>query len=453
MSISHFFRILWVRRNLVLVTTLAAIFAAVLIIKLVPPRYTANSRLMLDIVKPDPVTGQALSSQFARAFVATQIELIRDYRVAGRVVDTFNWTASPELAAVYQASNPGADSSFRRWLAEKVIDGTDAELITGSNILEIRYTSDNPETAAKIADALRDAYESETRLMKQRGAIRSAEWFQSQTNKLRADLAKAEDAKAKFERENNIVLEDDMKDAESVRLSAMAGMQDAPAMPMMGSATVPFTSPSQGQLQQIDVAIETAMRTLGPNHPRLVALRQQRAAAASSMSQELAAARAAARPPAMAPSGPSAGSRYAAQQAKVLAQRGKVAEARQLAVDATVLREQTAAAAKRTVELQQEGESTETGMSFLGNAVAPKAPSFPQIPLIMMGSIALGLFIGIALSVLVELLNRKVRGASDLAMAGVPMLGMASLRPFPQPAPTLTARAVKLLPFQKPASA
>lgn len=450
MSIAHFFRILWVRRNLILITTLAALAAALLVIKMVPPRYTATSRIMLDIVKPDPVTGQALSSQFARAFVATQIELIKDYRVAGRVVDAFNWTASPALAASYQATDPGADMSFRRWLAEKVIDGTDAELITGSNILELSYTSDSPETAAKIADSLREAYEAETRLLKQRGAMRSAEWFSSQTRKLRAELKVAEDKKAAFERENGIVLEDDMSDGESARLKAMAGMQDTPAMPAMPAAA-PMISPSQAQLQQIDIAIETAMRTLGPNHPRIVALRQQRAATAAMASQELAAVRAAARGP-VAPTGPSAGARYAAQQAKVLAQRGKVAEARQLAVDVAVLREQTAAAAKRTAELQQESESTETGMSFLGNAVAPRSPSFPKIPLITIGAMLMGLALGIGLAILIELLYRKVRGPSDLVLVGVPLLGMAEMVPG-QRKPNLLQRATRLLPYRREAAA
>lgn len=451
MSISHFFRILWVRRSLILVTTLSAICAGLLVVGLVPARYTSTSRVLLETMKPDPVTGLSLSSQSTQGYVATQTELIRDYRVAGRVVDAFDWTSSPELAAAYQASNPSPDMSFRRWLADRVIDGTDARLVAGSNILEISYTSDNPDTAAKIADAIRDAYEAETRLMKQRGAVRSAEWFEGQTNKLRAELAEAEKAKADFERENNIIIEDNLQDTESARLTAMAGMQDAPAMPSM-SVGMPMTSPSQAQLQQVDVAIETAMATLGPNHPRLVALRQQRAALAASASQELAAARAAARPAAAA-SGPSAGARIAAQQAKVLAQRGKVAEARQLAVNVSVLREQAAAAAKRTVELQQESESTETAMSFLGNAVTPRTPSFPNVPLIIIGAIALGLGIGMGLSVLVELLNRKVRGPSDLAMAGVPVLGMASLNPFPQTAPSLSERAVKLLPFRGQASA
>lgn len=448
MSISHFFRILWVRRNLILLTTLAAILGAVLIIKLVPARYTATSRVMLDIVKPDPVTGQAMSGQFARAFVATQIELIKDYRVAGRVVDEFGWTGSPQLAAAYQASGTGPELSFRRWLSQKVTDGTNVELIPGSNILEISYTSDQPDTAAKIADALRDGYEAETRVLKQRGAQRSADWFANQTRILRAELTKAEERKTQFERANDIIINDDMTDAETTRLRAMAGVQDAPAMPVMAPA--PAFSPSQAQLQQIDVAIETAMRTLGPNHPRIVALRQQRAVVASSVSQELAASRGGAR---MVGGGPSAAAQYRAQQAKVLAQRGKVGEAQQLAIDVGVLREQVQNASKRTAELQQQAASEETGLSFLGSAVAPSSPSFPKIPLIMFGAIALGLSLGIGLAILAELLYRKVRGPTDIGALGVPLLGMVNTSALTPAKPSLMNRVTRLLPARAGAGA
>lgn len=451
MNITHFFRILWVRRNLILLTTLSALAAAMVVIKIVPARYTATSRLMLEIVKPDPVTGQTMGSQFARAFVATQIELIKDYRVAGRVVDTFNWTGSPGLAASYQASGAGPDISFRRWLAQRVIDGTSVELIPGSNILEISYTSDQPETAAKIADALRDAYEQETRLLNQRSAMKSAEWFSDQTRKLRAQLTEAEKRKTEYEREHGVIVNDDLTDAETARLAALAGVQDVPPMPMMG-AGVPITSPSQPQLQALDAAIQNATATLGPNHPRLVAMRQQRAILANAVSQELAAARAAARPPSMS-TGPSAASRFAAQQAKVLSQRGAVSEAQQLAIDVGVLRTQLQNAAKRTAELQQEAESNQTGLSFLGSAVAPSTPSFPKIPLMIMGAIALGLSLGVGLAILIEMLYRKVRGPIDLEGFGVPMLGMAHIPELAQAKPSLTQRVLRLLPHRVQPSA
>lgn len=450
MSILHFLRILWARRALVLLTAAAALVAAVLVIKIVPPRYTATSRLMLEIMKPDPVTGQALSSQFARAFVATQVELIKDYRVAGRVVDNFNWTSSPALAANYRASAPTGDMDFRRWLADRVISSTEVALVPGSNIMEISYTSDNPETAAKVADALRDAYEQETRLQRQRGAQRSAEWFVGQTNKLRAQLAQAEEKKTAFERANGVIVQDDLEDSESARLKALSTMQDTPAMPAMGGG-VPIIAPSQSQLQQIDIAIQSAMSTLGPNHPRILALRQQRAATAQLVQQELAAARAAARPAAAA-SGPSVAQLYSQQAAKVLAQRGKIGEARQLAVDVMVLREQVQNTAKRAAQLQQESESTETGLSFLGSATAPRKPSFPNIPLITLGAMLMGLALGIGLAILIELLNRKVRGPADLSAIGIPMLGMAELAPS-KPKPTLLQRATRLLPYRNEAAA
>lgn len=451
MNIAHFFRILWVRRNLILLTTLSALAAVALVIKIVPARYTATSRLMLDIVKPDPVTGQTMSTQFARAFVATQIELIKDYRVAGRVVDTFNWTSSPDLAAADQASGVGPEQSFRRWLAQRVIEGTTVELLPGSNILEISYTSDQPDTAAKIADSLRDAYDNETRLASQIGARKSAEWFSSQTTKLREQLAVAEKKKTEFERANGIIINDDLTDSETTRLAALSGVQDAPAMPVMG-ASVPIVSPSQGQLQAIDAAIQNATQQLGPNHPRLVALRQQRSIIANAVSQELAAARAAARP-VVTGGGPSASQRYAAQQAKVLAQRGAISEAQQLAIDVGVLREQVQNAAKRAAEFQQSAESNDTGLTYLGSAVVPSSPSFPKIPLMVLGGIALGLSLGTGLAILSELLFRKVRGPIDLMHFGVPLLGVAQVPRQPKTRPALTQRVINLLPNRMSPSA
>lgn len=422
MGITQFFRILWARRAIILIAMLGCLLAAIAVIKLVPPRYTASSRLMLEIVKPDPVTGEMLSSQFARAYVKTQIELIKDYRVSGRVVDHFGWTNSPRLAASYRASAAGQDVDFRRWLAQRISARTEVRLIEGSNILEISYTNDQPDTSARVADAIRDAYIDETRLFKQQSASRSAEWFTDQTQKLRASLKVAEEKKTEFERANGIIIQDDNEDAESARLKAMAAIQPMPTMSAPAPAPV-LSSPSQAQLVQIDATIATSMQTLGPNHPRIVSLRQQRQAVAQAAAQEMASARAASRGGSVS-SGPSIGALYSAQQAKVLAQRGKVNEARQLALDVNVLREQLSTTAARAAQLEQESQSTETGLSLLGSAVSPQSPSFPNIPFLILGSIALGLGTGVLVSLLIELLNRRVRGVEDLFIDGIPLLGV-----------------------------
>lgn len=423
MSVQQFFRILWARRAISLTALIACIIGALIVINVIPERYQASSRLMMDIVRPDPVTGEVLSSSFARAYVKTQTELIKDYRIAGRVVDAFGWTGSPELTAQYRAS--GSDLPLHRWLAQRVIDRTDAKLIDASNILEITYTGEQPETAARIADQLRQAYSDQSMLFKQQTARRNADWFKKQTEKLKADLLAAEEKKAAFERENNIVLQEDDNDAESARLAALAS--SAPAAPMVSSSPIaaPVSSPSQAQLAQLDSTIATASQTLGPNHPELIALRQQRQIVAANAARELAAGRAAAAAGGgMQASGPSIGAMFNAQQARVLAQRGLVAEARQLMVDVRVAREELLRMATRATQLEQEAASVETGLTFLGNAVAPQTASFPKVLPVLGGAIALGLAFGILVSLITELLNRRVRSIDDLEIEDIPVLGM-----------------------------
>ena len=83
MSIFQFLRILAARRLFLLIALISCFSVATVMTFILPKRYKASARLMLDIVKPDPVTGQVIANQFLRAYTNTQIELIRDQQVAG----------------------------------------------------------------------------------------------------------------------------------------------------------------------------------------------------------------------------------------------------------------------------------------------------------------------------------------------------------------------------------
>ncbi len=412
MSIQQFFRILWARRLIVAITLAAALVAALMTLKLVPKSYEATSRVILEIVKPDPVTGEVVSSGFARAYTSTQLELIKDYRVAGRAVDALGWAGSTELAQQYEAS--GSDVPFHRWLADLIITRTEVRVISGSNIVEIAYSGTNPEVAATIADALRAAYVEQTLQFKRQTAARNAEWFTKQSEELKRRLTEAEARKAKFERENDIVLQDDAMDTDSARLQALAGASSAPMMGAMGY------SPSQAQLAQVDAAIAMASRTLGPNHPDLVSMKQQRAVIAAQAGRETTGGGGGPNPVAM----------FNAQKSRVLAQRGKLAEAKALQNDVNILRDQLKFNTGRAAQLQQEALSQDAGLTLLGSASPPQSPSFPKTLPVLFGSLALGFGVGILLSLLVELLNRRIRGVDDLALFNVPVLGALSVRPI-----------------------
>ena len=412
MSPIQLLRILWARRIIIVVAVLSCLTAGVLVGTMLPARYKATSRVMLDIVKPDPVTGDMIASNFARAYVGTQIELIKDYRIAGRVADMLGWTSSPQMAAAYAHRSADDTRDFRRWVAQRVIDGTDARLIEGSNILEIQYVGSTPDQSAQVADAVRRAYVDQAVAFKREDAVSTADFFRKQTEQLRDQLRTAEKRKTDFETANGVLLDAQNNDQESLRLAALAGAGPTVSAPMIAPV-----NPVAGQLAQADAAIASAEKVLGPNNPDLLNMRRQRDAIAAS-------GRAAA---VTMSSGPNIAQLYGAQQAKVLAQRGKVDEARQLATDVSVLRDQYQKAAVRMAELQQQGQASDMGFTMLGNAVPPESPDFPKWPLLVFGSFGLGAALGLLVALVIELISRRVRGMEDLRYHTVPVLGMMTI--------------------------
>lgn len=416
MSFVQLFKILWARRLLIVAITLGCFLTATVVGLSLPKRYEARSRVMLDIVKPDPVTGQMLATSFARAYMKTQTELVTDYGVTGAVVDDLGWAKAPALIEAYNKRSSGEAMDIRRWLAQRIGESTRATQIEGSNILEIGYSTSSPEAARKVADALRRAYIAQSVAVRREAATRNAEWFQEEADKIRQQLVAVEKQKTQFERANGVVLQDDFSDPESARLKALANQ--AP-MPTMGVAAAPVSSPSAAQLAQVDAQLAAASQNLGPNHPEIIQLRQQRSALASAAAQERAASMAASRS-----GGGGGGISIAEQQRKVLEKRGTVDELRQIQANIVVLRDQYAKTAGRVAELRQESASRESGISMLGGAIAPDSPSWPNVPLILIGSLAAGLTFGVLAAMIIELLNRKVRGIEDLGQMGVPLIGI-----------------------------
>ena len=153
MSIYQFLRIIWAYRMLIAISTIACTIIAVATVQVVRPRYEAQSRVMLDVIKPDPVTGQVMATAFLRAFTKTQIELVKDLETAGRVVSDLNLSKDPYFQRAYrERGSAQKDVDFDRWAAEQIMKGANAKLIEGSNILEISQGSSSPERAKRIAD-------------------------------------------------------------------------------------------------------------------------------------------------------------------------------------------------------------------------------------------------------------------------------------------------------------
>jgi len=102
MSIFQFLRILWAGRLIIVAATISCLIGAVVVVKIVPPRWTATARVMLNTLKPDPVTGMVVGGPGNKAYVATQTALITDYSVAGKVAEQLGWMSDPGMIRAYR---------------------------------------------------------------------------------------------------------------------------------------------------------------------------------------------------------------------------------------------------------------------------------------------------------------------------------------------------------------
>ncbi len=412
MSIVQFLRILWARRLLTIVCTVFTLLGGAIVTLLVQPRYEATSRILMGgLLKPDVVTGKEDERLNLGPYIDTQIELIKDYRVAAAVSDQLGWSTDPRKIAQYQG-RPSTDTrDFRHWLAEQVADRTGAQLVSGT-VFAIKFTSPSATEARAGAEALRQTYMTYTLAARRQEAARNAQWYLGQAEDARKQAEAAELTKAAFERENGIVMQGDAvggaaQDIDSARLSALVGQ--AATVPTTTAPPVPVSSNAKLQLAQIDAEINENSQKLGPNHPIMQQLKARRALIAGVVEQE------------RQYGGQSASTNIAAvsraleeQKRRVLGERDKIERLRQLQAEVDLRREQYKKTAARAAELDLESGIADNGMTPIGVVVTPDKPAFPNKRLILMGSLFLGAGLGLALSLLVEFLNRRIRGVEDL---------------------------------------
>jgi succinoglycan biosynthesis transport protein ExoP len=90
------------------------------------------------------------------------------------------------------------------------------------------------------------------------------------------------------------------------------------------------------------------------------------------------------------------------------------------------------AASQRFSQTRIESQSEQSDISLLNPAVAPTEPSGPRVLLNTLVSVLIGTILGVGLALLLELLNRPVRAASDVKdMLGIPVLGTIEWKPAP----------------------
>ena len=222
MSFAQIVVVLRARIWLVL-TMLCAIVAIVGTLSVVlPKRYVAAVSIVVDTKAADPLTGAILPLQMLPGYLATQLDIIKSHSVALKVVDRLRLVELPAIQEQFRAETKGA-GSIRDWLADRLLLQLDVRPSRESSMIDIAYTSTDPNVSAEMANAFADAYAQTSLELKVDPARRQAGWFEEQVGELRSAYEAAQQRLSAYQSEQAIVASAiDRVDLENARLGELS---------------------------------------------------------------------------------------------------------------------------------------------------------------------------------------------------------------------------------------
>jgi uncharacterized protein involved in exopolysaccharide biosynthesis len=425
MSLIQFLQIFWARKIFIGLCTLSCLIGAVVVCLIIPPIWAAHARVMLNAAKPDPVTGEANAGGGyvgGMMFEQTQENLLTDYSVLGKAVDNLNWLSDPNLIDAYSKRGPNDHRDFRRFAADILAGNIKVKPVKGSNILEITYTSASPLQSRAAVEAILKGYLDASLQFRVDDAARTASWYEGELAKMKEKLEEATQAEADYERQNGIIMVNDKLDAESQRLQNAAASGTPLYVPPY---TLDSSKGTSLELAQVNAELTSASKTLGPNNPAMLGLLKRKADLTLAAARDEAAAR---RTLEASKEGLGYTDRQLAEaKSRVLAKSSQIAHLQTLQQDVDLRRAEYQTASAKFVTFRAEADQTTPNALTPMGIDVPASPVFPNWPLIIAGSLGLGLFVGILVSLLAEAFNRRVRTVEDLdGSLDLPVIGVIS---------------------------
>jgi chain length determinant protein EpsF len=465
MNIQQLFLALRARPGIFGLVLAVTVLTTLIVSLLLPKSYVATVSLLLDSKDEQSFSGANvlpafLHQQQQAAYMQTQTDIIRSYKVVHKVLRDLGLTNSPEARQEFEEATGGA-GSFENWLADRLLKYLSVET-TQSSVVQIGYTANDARLAAQIANAFAKAYIDTTLELRVEPTQRTANWFDEQLKGLRAGLEDSQAKLTEYQRQKKIVVTEDRVDVEESRLAELsthlvtaqntaseAESRERLARQLLASGNAADKVPEvlansyvqrlKSELAMSEAKMRNLAADLGANHPQLQRQRAEYQSLRSELNSETAKI--------------IAGLSNAARQARqheaqlrsaVAEQRGRVLELKDYRNEIGVLARHVESAQRaydtamqRYVVTKVESGANRTNVSVLDSAVEPAMPAKPKITLNIALSVVMGTMLGLAVVFFMEQFDRRVRSLDDLASAEVPLL--AQLNAW-QPAQGLLGR-------------
>lgn len=457
MTPSQFLQVLRARWLVFLGVVAVVVGAAAVASLLTKPTYTATASVLIDLSPRDPLTGAVGAEGGSRgeASIATQIDLIRSERVVLGAVSALGLADDASMGfrkawAEAQAGRDVQEADYEAWIAEQVQKRLEVSPTRESGVLTLSFKAGSPVVAARVANAIVDSFIDTSLQMRIGPARQSSAFFEERARQLREKLEAAQLRLLAYQRSKGVILSGERLDVESTRLAELSSQLVAlqavadesssrEAQSQRGAERMPevLASPVvaslSAELSRQQARLSELSARLGDNHPQV----QETTASIAKLREQLAATTR------QVTAG--VGVTNAVNQARIQQLRAAIAEQRAKVLrlgsqndEASVLQRDVQSAQRaydmvlaRATQTALESLNTQTNVSVLKRASVPLQPSAPRLRVNLSLALVLALMLAPCIVMLLELSDRRLRGANDV----IDGLGLPLLVTIPKRAP------------------
>ena len=186
-----------------------------------PPIYAATTTLMLETQRgllQESLLGTKATTD--SAWIESQIGVLKSQNVAAYLVKQLRLAEDPAFTGVkstptifdkvlvrlgWEEAEPKTEAERNGAAVATVMSGLEVRRVGQSYLLRIDFKGRSPEQAAKVANAMIDAYVFDQLSAKYQATRRAGDWLQERLQTLREQASTAERAVLEFKAKNNIV--------------------------------------------------------------------------------------------------------------------------------------------------------------------------------------------------------------------------------------------------------
>lgn len=220
--LSSFFNILRRQFPTMLAIVSACLILALLYLFTAAPLYTSTASMVIDTRKVQLFQQQSILGDVAidSATIETQVEILKSENISLAVIRELHLIEDPEftgggggllgsvidvVAGLFPSNQSVSEFELTRRALGRFEKSRTIKRVGLTYVMEIGFTSRDPAKAARIANAIADAYIVDQLEAKYQATRRASVWLQDRIKELRTQASAAQKAVVDFKTANNIV--------------------------------------------------------------------------------------------------------------------------------------------------------------------------------------------------------------------------------------------------------